>query len=441
MKSKRQFVIILLMMIATLTAAACGRADETAIPTLEPSPTPFVPTASPTTEILVTEEIPMPTATADLETLRTSLLGALTQTPPDYTTLQSFMSGEFWIFEPFAATNYSPAEAIAEFGANALPAAAAVTYDLAVDPHVRVHFPLPADMDEYIFTTGWVDGSYTGVLLISLRPEGYVWTGVYLAPVEQQASEPIRIKFAPGAVEATMWGSLAASGIDEYVLYALKGQTMSATIFSPGDNAYLEIYGLSDGIPLVRVAWDSTAWTGVLPASQDYSIKVVSNVPVPSYQLHVYIPPLATDEPSLDWKPLPGEICQDLEVLVAGELGTTNLWLETNAPFEDQREGTYGRGCLISVSGTGADFASPHDVFQQLKNLLVNMGWTPDPQYDADGPMGTSGGFRRDSGLMVVSVGWEPSPDANCPQDQPISACPLTPEQKIYTITLSAAMR
>ena len=127
--------------------------------------------------------------------------------------------------------------------------------------------------------------------------------------------------------------------------------------------------------------------------------------------------------------------------MVAGELGVTDIGLETNAPFEDYLGGTYGKGCLISVSGSGADFANVFDVFMQLKNMLENMGWTPDPQYVADGPISTSGGFRRDTGLMLVSVGWEPSPDANCPQDQAISACSVTPEQQIYTITLSAAMQ
>ena len=127
--------------------------------------------------------------------------------------------------------------------------------------------------------------------------------------------------------------------------------------------------------------------------------------------------------------------------MVAGELGVTDIGLDTNAPFTDYIGGTSGEGCLISVSGDGIDFANPYDVFTQLENMLVNMGWTRDMQYDAGGPTGMGGGFRRDAGLMLVMVGWEPSSDANCPQDQPISACSLTPEQQIYTITLSVAMQ
>jgi hypothetical protein len=111
------------------------------------------------------------------------------------------------------------------------------------------------------------------------------------------------------------------------------------------------------------------------------------------------------------------------------------------APFDDYIGGTSGTGCLISVPGTGADFAGHSEVFAQLEGMLTTMGWTRDINYDGGGPTGTLGGFRRDSALILVLVGWEPSADANCPQDQPIFACDLAPEQKLYTITLSAAMQ
>jgi formylglycine-generating enzyme required for sulfatase activity len=139
---------------------------------------------------------------------------------------------------------------------------------------------------------------------------------------------------------------------------------------------------------------------------------------------------------SLDWVPLPAAECQDIKVMVAGELGVTDIGLDTNAPFKAQ-EWTYGEGCLISVSGTGADFSNY--VFMQLKNMLENTGWTPDPQYGAESGASRMQGFRKDNALMLVSVGWRPSSDANCPQDRPILDCSLTPEQQIYTITLSVA--
>ena len=436
MKSKR-LLGIMITVIAILTLAACGAQNGEATPQVESSPVPIVPTESSPPEY---QDV-VDTETTTLDAFLAPVLDALTQTPPDYAALQSAMSSEFWILEPFVATDYSPADAIAQFGANSLPATSTITYDLSVDPHSRVTFPLPTDIDETIYTTGWLDGSFMGVLLINSTPDGYEWYGVYLGPDKPQVAEPIRIEFDPGATGATMWGGLAANGIDEYLLYAMEGQTMTVTITSPGDHVNLSIAGMSDGLPLVRAASDARSWTGVLPASQDYSIKAVAAVAVPSYQLEVIILPLGTDETTLDWVTLPDGICQDIEVMVAGELGVTDIGLDLNAPFEDYPGGTSGEGCLILVGGTGADFTNHPEVFMQLKNMLVNMGWTPDIQYDGGGPTGTMGGFRRDAGLMLVMVGWEPSSDANCPQDQPISACSLTPEQQIYTITLSVAMQ
>jgi hypothetical protein len=252
-----------------------------------------------------------------------------------------------------------------------------------------------------------------------------------------QPAGPTRIQFEPGAVSATVQGNLAANGIDEYVLYALEGQTMSVTITSPGNDVYLSITGLTDGIPLVRAASDATGWKGELPATQDYSIKAVSGGPADSYTLEVTILPL---EPVADWQPVPIEICQDFQVSVAGTLGVTDVTLDEDAPFEDYINGTTGTGCLITAYGTGADFADI-DVYAVLKEMLVTYGWTPDIQYDASGPTGMAGGFRRDYGLLILSASWEPSEDANCPSDQPISACELAPEQQIWTITLSIAMQ
>jgi hypothetical protein len=141
------------------------------------------------------------------------------------------------------------------------------------------------------------------------------------------------------------------------------------------------------------------------------------------------------------WGPLPAGICQDLRDSTAAALGVEAVTLNESAPFEDYLSGTSGTGCLITATGTGEDFTSYVDVYARLEEMLAMQGWASDMQYDAGGPTGQAGGFRRDSGLVLLSVGWEPSDDADCPSDQPISECSLAPEQQIYTITLAAAMQ
>jgi hypothetical protein len=182
---------------------------------------------------------------------------------------------------------------------------------------------------------------------------------------------------------------------------------------SGNDEAILTISEEADG---------SYTWSGILYANDGFA----ANPPPQS---------------ASGWMPLPEGICTDLRDSVGSTLGAATVTLEMAAPFDDYIGGTSGTGCLISVPGTGADFAGHSEVFAQLEGMLTTMGWTRDINYDGGGPTGTLGGFRRDSALILVLVGWEPSADANCPQDQPIFACDLAPEQKLYTITLSAAMQ
>ena len=87
---------------------------------------------------------------------------------------------------------------------------------------------------------------------------------------------PRRITFARGAISASTPGAIAAGGINSYVLRALSGQTMTAAIPAPNAGLALEIYGLTDGQPLVRASLGQTTWTGKLPATQDYIIKVAN---------------------------------------------------------------------------------------------------------------------------------------------------------------------
>jgi hypothetical protein len=87
---------------------------------------------------------------------------------------------------------------------------------------------------------------------------------------------PAPIVFQPGAISASVPGRIVAHQINSYIAYASGGQTMNATITSPGGNVLLTIYGLQDGEPLVRAVSGATSWTGTLPSTQDYIIQAVS---------------------------------------------------------------------------------------------------------------------------------------------------------------------
>jgi len=137
------------------------------------------------------------------------------------------------------------------------------------------------------------------------------------------------------------------------------------------------------------------------------------------------------------WHTPTGEFCTTLQDDVMAALGAGEANLDMNEPFTDYIGGTTGTGCLLTVTGTGADFTI--DTYTQLQTMLAGQGWTEDMAYGAGGPTGIGGGFRRENMLLLMLVGWHPSDDANCPSDQPIGMCTLTPEQHLYEITLAVA--
>jgi len=148
--------------------------------------------------------------------------------------------------------------------------------------------------------------------------------------------------------------------------------------------------------------------------------------------------PEATATPEAGaYAPLSVAECEALQAAMAEEL-SVEVQLDL-APFEDYISGASGTSCQMTATGTGRDFSNFVEVAASLRDMLQGRGWTEDQAYLADGPTGTASGFRSDSGLCLLRSGWDPAEDANCPDDQPISACQLTPEQQLYTVQIQCA--
>lgn len=110
-------------------------------------------------------------------------------------------------------------------------------------------------------------------------------------------------------------------------------------------------------------------------------------------------------------------------------------------PFQDFINQGRGTSCQLTVTGNGRKFKDVDQVLRKTSAMLTQQGWKNAPNYVADGPTGVARGFRKGNNLAVLNIEWEPSGDANCPKDQPISDCELSPEQQLYRITLDAVRR
>jgi hypothetical protein len=190
--------------------------------------------------------------------------------------------------------------------------------------------------------------------------------------------------------------------------------------------------GCSASSPVVPTAVPPTA----LPAAPTMLPPTV----IPTAQTAATIAiPTAVVDPALGEKYAPSSttVCQIIQEIAAQALAV-DFQLEDRVPFLDEVAGEGGQGCRLTAVGDGNKFASPQSVVEALLDS-AGMGWTEQPAYQADGPTGSATALARDMALMLINAGWAPTAGVTCPDNQPISDCDLTPEQKIYTIQIDIA--
>ncbi len=140
--------------------------------------------------------------------------------------------------------------------------------------------PLPATQD-YLIAVATEDGGAADYTL-----------EVVIPPLGRPARAHVtRIWFRLGSTHAGVEGYLRRNGMDVYVLRALYGQTMSLTVASQEAHMLYSVNG-ADGQVLKSAGAGSAKWSGQLPGTQDYFIRVTTEDGSPAhYSLEVTIPP------------------------------------------------------------------------------------------------------------------------------------------------------
>lgn len=252
-----------------------------------------------------------------------------------------------------------------------------------------------------------------------------------------------RIQFQPYTESWFTSGQLSVNQAIRFVLSAGKGQRMNVNLNTEPLSVsmpYVSLYIVgADGTVLTQ--GPNLVWSGILNARQDYFIEVqsLSQQPI-GYTVEVNIPAgvSAVAPSNLPYVPVSVEVCGILQDIAANAIALA-FSMEPSGNFMDSITGESGKGCILTAMATGMKFSNPASVRATLVEAFL--GWTEQTNYQADGPMGSTTAMTRDMGLLLITVDWIPSPDANCPSDQPISACNLAPEQKLYTVQISAAQK
>jgi hypothetical protein len=142
---------------------------------------------------------------------------------------------------------------------------------------------IPATQDYYVKVIAQDGTAPTYTLKVTVPP--------LAAPTAQPNPAARRISFAAGATSATVSGALGANASDSWVLKASARQYMSVSLHPSGGSALLIIYG-ADGAVLLSDHAGAAVWSGLLPTTQDYYIRVVAYNGPPTYTLTVSILPL-----------------------------------------------------------------------------------------------------------------------------------------------------
>lgn len=105
-----------------------------------------------------------------------------------------------------------------------------------------------------------------------------------------QQSRVRRIRFASGAVSATVEDAVVRGTRDTYLVGASKGQTMTVKIASLENNAVFELKAPPNKAGQRRTLKpEAISWTGTLPQTGDYQIIVGGTRGNASYKLQVTI--------------------------------------------------------------------------------------------------------------------------------------------------------
>jgi uncharacterized protein len=129
-------------------------------------------------------------------------------------------------------------------------------------------------------------------------------------------------------------------------------------------------------------------------------------------------------------------LCATLAADLEDRLGVP-VEVTSPSPFVDPISGQTAEGCRAEASGTGLDFSGVDVVITAVQDTFQAANWQADQGYSAGGPTGAFGAYRQGDSLCLWLSEWMPSADASCPDDQPISACELAPEQTLYTVNIN----
>ncbi|MBZ0310631.1 MAG: hypothetical protein K8I82_31525, partial [Anaerolineae bacterium] len=100
---------------------------------------------------------------------------------------------------------------------------------------------------------------------------------------------PARVVFQRGATMAAVNGTLASGQTLDYVLEVNAGQTLSTAVYADNNNVFVSV-AAADGTLYQSADLLQTGWTGQIPTTQDYFVRVVNRGGTTNYSVQFSVP-------------------------------------------------------------------------------------------------------------------------------------------------------
>lgn len=98
--------------------------------------------------------------------------------------------------------------------------------------------------------------------------------GLTAPALAQDAVRTERVYFARGTSSAALAGTLRGDATVDYVVGAREGQTMTVSLRASNASAYFNVLPPGSEGEAIDGAANTTRWSGVLPASGDFKVRV-----------------------------------------------------------------------------------------------------------------------------------------------------------------------
>ena len=158
---------------------------------------------------------------------------------------------------------------------------------------------------EYNNVFATLTGIQGGEILLSAPTGAYFWHGIapttedYLLTATTNSTKatgftldltlPQLVNTNPGDPASMFKGSLTVGNSVNYLVHGSAGQVLGVSLSSTKYSVGLTIYGLDDNQPLVNYMSGTNNWTGLIPVTEDYMIKLNAVGQTSDYTLSVQI--------------------------------------------------------------------------------------------------------------------------------------------------------